>query len=89
MSELAVDVVLPLEGVKRVRQVQSLRRLTRLPWLVAVCPWRRPPSCAEVLDMMRECGQREHSDAMVRTTLDEAACNGDARWKRSKSTQAG
>ena len=40
------------------------------------------PSNAEVLDMMRECGQREHSGTVVRATLDRGCpAMGDARWK--------
>ena len=31
------------------------------------------PICVEVLVLLRKCGQREHSDGVVRETLDEAA----------------
>ena len=41
--------------------------------IVPVGPSRRPPTYDAVLDMVRTCGERHHSDAAVRTTLDEAA----------------
>ena len=47
-------------------------------------PSRRPPSYAELLDMLSECEQRAHSDAMVPATLDEAAT-----LSTRKNTQAG
>ena len=42
----------------------------------------RPPSFAEVLDMVSECGQREPWCAQRWTRL---PCNGSARWKRKSS----
>ena len=62
-------VVLTLEGVKRERLVHTLRRPASLPTTAPVGPSRRP----RVTLMLSECGQQEHSDAVVRATLDEAA----------------
>ena len=45
--------------------------------------WGRPQSYVEVLDLLRECGQREQSDAVVRATLDEAALH----WGRAAETE--
>ena len=36
-----------------------------------------------MLHMVRKCGERDHSDAAVRTTLDEAAL----QWGRTKETE--
>ena len=66
-------VVLTLEGVKRGRLVQRLKRPTRLPRIAPVGPSRRTPSNDVLLGMMRECEHQTHSDAVVRATLDEAA----------------
>ena len=46
-------------------------------------PSRRHPSYAELLDMPSECGQQEHSNAVVRATLDEAAL----QWRRMVETE--
>ena len=59
--------------MKRTRPVRRLRKPAGLPRIAPVGPSRRPPSNAELPGMLSECGQREHSDAVVRATLDEAA----------------
>ena len=46
-------------------------------------PSRRRPTYAVCLDMLSECEQREHSDAVVRATLDEAAL----QWRRMVETE--
>ena len=58
---------------------QRLRRPARLPRIEPVSPSRRPPSYAEVLDMLSECGKQEHSDSMVARNA--------GRWIRRVGTE--
>ena len=68
------SVVPTLEGVKRGRLVQRLRKPARLP---------RIESYAELHEMLNECEQREDSDAVVRATLGGAAL----QWGRTVETE--
>ena len=76
-------VVLTLEGVKRGRLVQRLKRATRLPRIAPVGSSRRTPSNDVLLGMTKACEHRTHSDAVVRATLDEAAL----QWGRTVETE--
>ena len=75
-------VVLTLEGVKREIGPKAMQACQASKACTSG-PLRKPPSCAELIGMISECGQRNHSDAVVRTTLDEAAL----QWGRTVETE--